>query len=324
MQRREFIGLLGGAVAWPVAARAQSKLPVIGLLYNGTQQSARSRVAALRRGLKETGYVEGENVTFEYRWSEGNEDRLPAMVADLIDRKVAVIYANSINAAQAAKAATGTIPIVFLSAGDPVEDGLVTRFNRPGGNATGIRLFNADIVAKRLQLLHDLVPTASSVGFLVRPSNPTSSLQKKGVQAAAAAIGLHVLVLEANEEQSFDQAFVTLAAQKVDALLVGTDSYFVTFREGLIRRAARDRPPVLYDFSVFAVSGGLISYGTNLDDANRLMGIYVGRILKGEKPSELPVMQPTKFELVINLGTAKALGLKVPPTLLAQADEVIE
>jgi ABC-type uncharacterized transport system substrate-binding protein len=324
MQRREFIGLLGGAVAWPVGARAQSKLPVIGLLYHGTQQSAPSRVAALRQGLKETGYVEGDNVAFEYRWSEGHEDRLPAMVADLIDRKVAVIYANSINAAQAAKAATGTIPIVFLSAGDPVEDGLVTSFNRPGGNATGIRLFNADIVAKRLQLLHDLVPAASSIGFLVRPSNPTSPLQKKSVQAAAAAIGLRVLVLEANEEQGFDQAFATLAAQKVDALLVGTDSYFVTFREGLIRRAARDRLPVLYDFSVFAVSGGLISYGTNLDDANRLMGIYAGRILKGEKPSELPVMQPTKFELVINVGTAKALGLTVPPMLLAQADEVVE
>jgi len=308
MQRREFIGLLGGAVVWPGAARAQSKLPVIGILYNGSQQSAPSRIAALRQGLKEAGYIEGDNVAFEFRWSEGHEDRLPAMVADLIDRKVAVIYANSINAAQAAKAATGTIPIVFLSAGDPVEDGLVASFNRPGGNATGIRLFNADIVAKRLQLLHDLVPTASSVGFLVRPSNPTSSLQKKSVQAAAAVIGLRVLVLEANDEQGFDRAFATLAAQKVDALLVGTDSYFVTFREGLIRRAARDRLPALYDFSVFAASGGLISYGTNLDDANRLMGIYAGRILKGEKPSELPVMQPTKFELVINAGTAKTLG----------------
>jgi putative ABC transport system substrate-binding protein len=303
--------------------RAQSKLPVIGLLYNGSQSSL-SRVAALRQGLKETGYVEGDNVAFEYRWSEGQEDRLPAMAAELIERKVAVLFANSINAAQAAKAATATIPIVFLSAGDPVEDGLVTSFNRPGGNATGIRLFNADIVAKRLQLLHDLVPVASSVGFLVKPSNPTASLQKKSVQAAAAAIGLRVLVLEANEEQGFDQAFAALAAQKVDALLVGTDTYFVTFREGLIRRAARDQLPTLYDFSAFAASGSLISYGTNLEDAHRLMGIYAGRILKGEKPSELPVMEPTKFELVINVGTAKTLGLTVPPTLPAQADEVIE
>jgi putative tryptophan/tyrosine transport system substrate-binding protein len=327
MQRREFITLLGGAAAtWPLAAHAQqpAKLPTIGLLYNGTQRSSVPRVAALRQGLKETGYVEGDNVAFEYRWSEGQEDRLPAMAADLINRKVAVIFANSINAALAAKAATATIPIVFLSAGDPVEDGLVTSFNRPGGNATGIRLFNADIVAKRLQLLHDLVPAASSVGFLVRPSNPTSTLQKKSVQAAAATIGLRVLVLEVDGEQGFDQAFANLAAQKADALLVGTDPYFVIFREGLVRRAARDRLPAMYDFSVFAVSGGLISYGTDLDDAHRLMGIYAGRILKGEKPSELPVMQPTKFELVINVGTAKTLGLTVPPTLLAQADEVVE
>jgi putative ABC transport system substrate-binding protein len=324
MQRRVFIGLVGGAVAWPIASRAQSKLPVIGLLYSGTKQSAPSRIAALRQGLKEAGYVEGDNVAFEYRWTEGQEDRLRVMVAELIDRKVAVIYANSIYAALAAKAATQTIPIVFLSAGDPVEDGLVTSFNRPGGNATGIRLFNADIVAKRLQILHDLLPGASSVGFLVRSSNPTSSLQKTSVQSAAATIGLRVVVLEADEEQGFDQVFANLAAQKVDALLVGTDSYFVTFREGLIRRAARDRLPAMYDFSIFAASGGLISYGTSLDDANRLMGIYAGRILKGEKPSELPVMQPTKFELVINVGTAKTLGLTVPPTILAQADEVVE
>ena len=315
---------MGGAAAWPLAAWAQSKLPVIGLLYNGSQQSSPSRVAALRQGLKETGYVEGDNVAFEYRWSEGQEDRLPAMAAELIDRKVAVIFANSINAGLAAKAATATIPIVFLSAGDPVEDGLVTSFNRPGGNATGIRLFNADIVAKRLQLLHDLLPAASSVGFLVRPSNPTSTLQKKSVQSAAATIGLRVLVLEVDGEQDYDQAFANLAEQKADALLVGTDASFVTFREGLVRRAARDRLPAMYDFSVFAGSGGLISYGTDLDDANRLMGIYAGPILKGEKPSELPVMQPTKFELVINVGTARTLGLTVPPTLLAQADQVIE
>ena len=315
---------MGGAAAWPLAAWAQSKLPVIGVLYNGLRQSARSRVPALRQGLKETGYVEGDNVAFEYRWSEGQEDRLPALVADLIDRKVAVIVANSINAALAAKAATATVPIVFLSAGDPVEDGLVTSFNRPGGNATGIRLFNADIVAKRLQLLHDLVPAASSVGFLVRPSNPSSTLQKKSVQSAAATMGLLVLGLEVDEEQGFDQVFANLAAQKADALLVGTDAYFVTFREGLVRRAARHRLPAMYDFSVFAASGGLISYGTDLDDAHRLMGIYAGRILKGEKPSELPVMQPTKFELVINVGAAKMLGLTVPPTLLAQADEVID
>ncbi len=327
MERRKFITLVGGAAAtWPLAARAQqaAKLPTIGLLYNGTQRSSVSRVAAMREGLKEVGYVEGDNVAFEYRWTDGHEDRLPAMVADLIGRKVAVIYANSINAALAAKAATGTIPIVFLSAGDPIEDGLVTSFNRPGGNATGIRLFNADIVAKRLQLLHDLVPAAALVGFLTRPSNPTTALQLSSVQTAAAAMGLRIQPVTVSGEQGLDEAFETLAGQKVDALLVGTDSYFVTFREGLIRLAARHRLPTLYDFSDFAGSGGLISYGTNLNDANRNMGIYVGRILKGEKPSELPVMQPTKFELVINLKTARALGLAVPATLVAQADEVIE
>ena len=327
MRRREFIGLVGGAtVAWPLTAYAQqpAKLPTIGILYSGTQSSSAPLIAAFRQGLKEAGYVEGENVVLEYRLSEGDNDRLPAQATDLIGRKVAVIYANSVYAALAAKAFGGATPIVFLTAGDPVADGLVDSFNHPGGNATGVRLFNSDIVAKRLQLLHDLVPAATMIGFLIKPTNPTAALQAKSIEAAAAVIGLRIQVVAANIEQDFDKAFEILAAEKADALLVGTDPFFITLRDPLIRLAARYRLPTLYDVREAAVSGGLISYGTSLADANRNMGIYAGRILKGEKPSELPVLQPTKFELVINLKTAKTLGLTVPATLLAQADEVIE
>jgi ABC-type uncharacterized transport system substrate-binding protein len=299
MKRREFITLLGGAaVAWPLSTRAQqpAKLPTIGLLYSEAQSGSAPFVAAFRQGLKEAGYVEGQNVAVEYRWGEGHSDRLPALAADLINQKVAVIYAGN-NAALAAKAVAGTTPIVFMTAGDPIEDGLVVSFNHPGGNATGIRIFNAEIVAKRLQLLHDMAPAATVIGFLIKPTNPTAAIQVKNVQAAAEAIGLQIRVVTASDEHDFDTVFETLAEQKADALLVGTDSFFSSRREQLIRLVARYRLPAVYEWRESAVSGGLISYGTSLTDANRNIGIYVGRILKGEKPSELPVVQPTKFEL---------------------------
>jgi putative ABC transport system substrate-binding protein len=327
MKRREFITLVGcAAVPWSLAAHAQqlAKLPTIGLLYSEAQSGSAPFVAAFRRGLKEAGYVEGQNVAIEYRWGEGHSDRLPTLAADLINQKVAVIYAGNNNAALAAKAVAGTTPIVFMTADDPIENGLVVSFNHPGGNATGIRIFNAEIVAKRLQLLHDLAPAAIVVGFLVKPTTTTAAIQVKKVQAAAEAIGLQIRVVTASDEHDFDTVFETLAEQKADALLVGTDSFFSSRREQLIQLAARYRLPTVYDWRESAVSGGLISYGTSLTDANRNIGIYVGRILKGEKPSELPVVQPTKFELVINLRTAKALGLTVPATLLVEADEVIE
>jgi putative tryptophan/tyrosine transport system substrate-binding protein len=328
MKRREFITLAGGAAAaWPLTARAQqppAKLPVVGFFHSDGQDASGFRVTAFRQGLNEAGYVEGQNAAVEYRWGEGHGERLPALAAELIDRKVAVICAGDVLAARAAKAVAGTTPIVFLTASDPVEDGLVASFNQPGGNATGIRIFSAGLVGKRLQLLHDLVPTAAAVGFLMNPSNPTAATQVKDVQAAAGAIGMRIHVVSASDEREFDTVFETLVQQKVDALLVGADPRFNSQREQLIRRAARDRLPAVYEWRESAIAGGLMSYGTSLTDAFRNLGVYAGQILKGAKPSELPVMQQTRFELVINLKTARALGLTVPPTLLARADEVIE
>jgi putative ABC transport system substrate-binding protein len=327
MKRREFISLVGGAaVAWPPAARAQqtAKLPLIGFFHSDGQEASAFRVAAFRQGLKEAGYSEGQNVAVEYRWGEGHSERLPALAAALIEKKVAVLCVGDVLTARAAKAVAGTIPVVFLTAGDPVEDGLVASFNQPGGNATGIRIFSSGLVGKRLQLLHDLMPAATLIGFLMNPSNPTAATQVKDVQAAAEAIGLRVHVVSASDEREFDTVFAALAQQKVDALLVGADPRFNSQREQLVRRTARDRLPAIYEWRESAAAGGLMSYGTSLSDAFRNLGVYTGQILKGAKPSELPVMQQTRFELVINLKTAKALGLAVPPTLLAQADEVIE
>jgi putative ABC transport system substrate-binding protein len=330
MKRRDFIAALGGAAAssclWPLAARAQqtAKLPVVGFFHSEGEDASAFRVAAFRQGLNEAGYIEGGNVAVDYRWGEGRSERLPAIAAELIDRKVAVICAGDVLTARAARAVAGNTPIVFLTASDPVEDGLVASFNQPGGNATGIRIFSAGLVGKRLQLLHDLLPAAAAVGFLMNPSNPTAATQVKDVQAAAVATGLRVHVVAASDKREFDTAFATLAQQKVDALLVGADPRFNSQREQLIFLAARDRLPAVYEWRESAVAGGLMSYGTSLTDAFRNLGVYAGRILRGAKPSELPVMQQTRFELVINIKTAKTLGLTVPPTLLAQADEVIE
>ncbi|HTB01933.1 MAG TPA: ABC transporter substrate-binding protein [Bradyrhizobium sp.] len=327
MKRREFLGLIGGAAAArPLAAAAQqpAKLPTIGFLYSGLQQESAAYLAAFRAGLKETGYVEGNNVAIELRWGEGHSENLPAMAADLAGRNVAVICANNINAALAAEAATTTIAIVFMMAGDPVEDGLVNSFSHPGGNATGIQLLNAEIVSRRLQLLHELMPSATQIGFLVRSTSPTADFQVKSARAAAEAIGLRIQVARTFDEGDFDQTFQAVAAAKADALLVGTDAFFNNRREQLAALAMRYHLPSMFDFRESALAGGLMSYGASLTDAHRNMGVYAGRILKGEQPSELPVMQPTKFELVINLKTAKALGLTVPATLLTQADDVIE
>jgi len=327
VKRREFLGLIGGAAAArPLAAAAQqpAKLPTIGFLYSGLQQESAAYLAAFRAGLKETGYVEGNNVAIELRWGEGHSENLPAMAADLAGRNVAVICANNINAALAAEAATTTIAIVFMMAGDPVEDGLVNSFSHPGGNATGIQLLNAEIVSRRLQLLHELMPSATQIGFLVRSTSPTADFQVKSARAAAEAIGLRIQVARTFDEGDFDQTFQAVAAAKADALLVGTDAFFNNRREQLAALAMRYHLPSMFDFRESALAGGLMSYGASLTDAHRNMGVYAGRILKGEQPSELPVMQPTKFELVINLKTAKALGLTVPATLLTQADDVIE
>jgi putative ABC transport system substrate-binding protein len=329
MKRRRFIGLIGGAAAlpslWPLAVHGQQavKPPTIGFIHSEGQEASAFRAAAFRRGLGEEGFAEGRNVLVEYRWGEGHSDRLPALAADLLARKVAVICAGNVLAAKAVKLLAGTTPIVFLTAGDPIEDGLVASFNNPGGNATGVRIFSAGLIAKRLQLLHELVPAATTIGFLMNPSNPTSATQTKDVQTAAAAIGLQINVVPAGDERGLDAAFETLAAQNVRALVVGADPYF-TQRAQLIDLAARYRLPAVYEWRESAAVGGLMSYGTSLTDAFRNVGIYAGRILKGAVPSDLPVMQQTKFELVVNMKTAGALGLDVPATLLARADEVIE
>jgi putative ABC transport system substrate-binding protein len=324
MKRREFIGLVGSAAVLPLAhAQRSAKLPLIGFFHSDGPDASAFRVAAFRKGLSELGYVEGENIVVEYRWGEGHSERMPALAADLIDKKVEVICAGNVVAAMAAKAVAGATPIIFLTAGDPVADGLVASFNHPGGNATGIRVFTAQLIAKRVQLLHDLVPTAKVVGFLMNPTNPTATAQVKDGQAAAAAIGLRIHVVGASDEHGLDVAFETLAQQKADALVVGADPFF-TQREQLTQLAARYRLPAIYEWRESAAAGGLMSYGTSLTDAFHVLGVYTGQVLRGAKPSDLPVVQQTKFELVINIKTAKALGLAVPPTLLAQADEVIE
>jgi putative ABC transport system substrate-binding protein len=325
VKRREFITLVGGASAWPLAARAQHpvKLPVIGFFHSDRKDASAFRVAAFSKGLEEAGYTEGQNVEVDYRFAEGYTERLPAIAVELIERKVAVLCAGNVLAMKAAKAVAGSIPVVFLTASDPVTDGFVTSFNQPGGNTTGIRIFSAGLIAKRLQLLHDLVPAATAVGFLINPTNPTSATQVKDAETAAAAIGLEIRVAGASDEAGLNTAFDALAGQKVSALVVGADPFF-TQRDQLIQLAARYRLPAVYEWRESAAVGGLMSYGTSLTDAFRTLGVYSGRILSGAKPANLPVLQQTKFELIINLVTAKALDLTVPPTLLAQADEVIE
>ena len=327
MRRREFITLLGGAaVAWPLAVRAQqAAIPVVGFLGGTSPATFAERLRGFRQGLKDTGYVEGENVAIEYRWAENQFDRLPALVADLVRRQVAVIAVTGVPAASAAKAATTTIPIVFLIGDDPVEHGLVDSLARPGGNLTGINLLTVELVAKRLELLRELVPGATQVAVLVNPANASLTENTlRDVRSAARAIGLQTRVFNASTSREIDAAFKDFGRDRPDALFVGPGTFFTERRVQLALLATRYAVPATYSTRDIAEAGGLMSYGPSLTEAYRQVGAYAGRILKGAKPADLPVVQPTKFDLVINLLAAGALDLTVPPTLLARADEVIE
>jgi putative tryptophan/tyrosine transport system substrate-binding protein len=327
MRRRTFIAGLGSAVAWPLAARTQQPpLPVIGFVNGAAADASTYYGAAFRKGLGETGYIEGRNVTVEYHWLDGRYDVLPTLMADLVRRHVAVIATPASGAASlAAKAATGIIPIVFGIGDDPVKHGLVASFARPGGNATGINLFGADIVSKRLSLLHQLVPKAVRVAVLVNPGNAVNAdATSQNVEDAARAIGLQIRVLNATTRGEIDAAFTTIAQEKLEALFVGADAFFASRRVQLATLTARDRLPAAFVDRAIVEAGGLMNYNVDAADSFRQVGVYVGNILKGAKPADLPVVQPTKFEFVINMGTARALGIQVPETLLATADEVIE
>ena len=324
MKRREFITLLGGAAAWPLAARAQqSAMPVIGFIDAGSAAQRTMQVAAFRKGLAEAGYEEGRDVAIEFRWAEGQYGRFGELAADLVRRRVNVIVTPaSATAGLAAKAATTTIPIVFGSGGDPVKEGLVASLSRPGGNLTGVNFFTVELVAKRMQLLRDLELSAKRVAVLVNPTDPEGYQTVRDIEAAAD--GQQILVHGVSTGRDIDAAFASMAREKPDALLVGPGTFFNTRRVQLAVLAARHGLPAIYPVRAYPEAGGLMSYGSDIFDAFRQVGVYTGRILKGAKPADLPVMQSTKFELVINLNTARALGIEVPPTLLARADEVIE
>ena len=327
MKRREFIAVLGGAaVAWPVSAHAQQPaMPVIGVLDARSPGTTENPLRAFREGLKDTGYIVGENVALEYRWAEDQIDRLPALTADLVQRRATVIFAISPTAALAAKAAIATIPIVFIVNEDPVRLGLVASLARPGGNLTGINILTAEVTATRLDLLRELMPSATRVSVLVNPVNATNTdTTLREMAAAARTTGLQVKVLNASTSQEIEAAFASLLHERPDALFVGAEPYFYGRRVQLAVLAASHRLPAIYSQRDFVEAGGLMSYGTNIADAFRQIGVYAGRILKGTKPADLPVVQASKFELVINLPTARVLGLEVPPMLLARADEVIE
>ncbi len=324
MRRREFLGALGGAAAWPLATRAQQPaMPVIGYLGSGV---ATSTVADMfRRGLSEIGYVEGVNVAIEFRFARGRYDRLPALAADLVQRQVSVLVASGgVQTALAAKSATATIPIVFGHGSDPVRFGLVASLNRPGGNITGVAYLSTDLESKRLGLLYELVPQATLIAVLVNPTNANTQNQSKELKEAARTLGLRLQFVNSSSKGEFDTAFATIAQTRAGTLLVAGDPYYFNRRKQLIALAIRHAIPTIYDFRAYAEAGGLTSYGTDLANAYRHIGLYAGRILKGEKPSDLPVMLSTKFEFVINLKAAKAIGLAIAPMLLARADDVIE
>jgi putative ABC transport system substrate-binding protein len=325
--RREFITLLGGAAAaWPLAARAQQRaFPVIGLLSSRSPAVDTSLIAVIRQGLNESGLVEGQNVALDYRWADGQYDRLAALAADLVRRQVAVIVTMGGEvSALAAKAASATIPIVFAAGADPVRSGLVTSVHRPGGNITGVSTLIFELEPKRLGLMRELRPNATTIAVLVDPNSPNAEMQVNDIQAAARGVGGEITILNASTIRDIDAAFVRLVEMRADALLVVANPIFFNRTAQLVVLAARHAIPTLYSRREFTAAGGLMSYGPNINDSYRLLGVYAARILKGEKPGDLPIQLPTKFELVINLSTAKALGLDVPPTLLARADEVIE
>jgi len=326
MRRRQFLHALGGAAAWPLAARAQQQaMPVIGFMSGRSPEDSAYLVAAFRGGLGELGFVEGQNIAIEYRWGLGQYDRMPALAADLVNRHVAVLVGVGGDiSAVAAKRATSTIPIVFGLGSDPIKAGLVESLNRPGGNATGFTLLTNELEAKRIGMLHDLVPGAAVIGALINPNFPAAVGQLELLEVASRAINQKISVLKAGNDTELDAAFAALVQQKVGALLVAADPYFDTRRDRFVAFAEKNRLPTMYQFRDYAVAGGLISYGPNITDMYRQAGVYTGQILKGARPADLPVLQPTKFEFVINLKTAKALGLTIPAGLISYADEVIE
>jgi putative tryptophan/tyrosine transport system substrate-binding protein len=326
MRRRDFISIFGSAAAtWPLAARAQQAMPVVGFLSAPSPAPYARYVAAVHQGLKDAGFVEGQNVRFEYRWAEGHYDRLPTMAMELVDRHVAVIVPiGGAPATVAAKAATSTIPIIFNMTADPLELGLVASLNRPGRNVTGVAMMGVELEVKRLELLRELGPVSALIAMLLNPSNAQAETQSREVQNAARALGQQILVLSASTEREIETAFATLVQERASGLLVGADTFFTSLPTLFVLLTARHAIPAIYPWRGHVDAGGLMSYGANLLDGYRQAGVYTGRVLKGEKPADLPILQPTKYELVINLKTAKALGLDVPATLLARADEVIE